>query len=146
MPYTVKTSSLVYHLNMEMALLQSNLCGINHRWASTSALMSAISDIRHRYLLFRYRNKKCRTKSFHSDTSFSSLGSNPSLHDKYLATVPLRYEDLQMMLSEIEYRSNVYSDIRYNVGLCALQSDIGRSNIRLSPISVITNIGLSFQL
>jgi hypothetical protein len=40
----------------------------------------------------------------------------------------------------------VYSDIRYNVGLRALQSDIGRSNIRLSPISLITDIGLSAHL
>jgi hypothetical protein len=32
-----------------------------------SAFMSAISDIRHRHLLFRYRNKICRTKSSHSD-------------------------------------------------------------------------------
>jgi hypothetical protein len=38
-----------------------------HRWALTSAFMSAISDIWHRHLLFRYRNKKCRTKSFHSE-------------------------------------------------------------------------------
>jgi hypothetical protein len=32
-----------------------------HRWASTSILMSAISDIRHRHLLFRYRKKICRS-------------------------------------------------------------------------------------
>jgi hypothetical protein len=47
---------------------------------------------------------------------------------------------------DIEYRTKVYSDIRYNVGLCALQSDIGRSDIRLSPISLITDIGLSAHL
>jgi hypothetical protein len=33
-----------------------------------------------------------------------------------------------------------------NVGLCAFQSDIGRSDIRLSPISLITDIGLSAHL
>ncbi len=38
------------------------------------------------------------------------------------------------------------SDIRYNVRLCALQSDIGRSDIRLSPVSMITDIGLSAHL
>ncbi len=47
---------------------------------------------------------------------------------------------------DIGYYTKVYSDIRYNVGLCALQSDIGRSHIRLSPISLITDIGLSAHL
>jgi hypothetical protein len=51
-----------------------------------------------------------------------------------------------MFLSDIGYRTKVYSDIRYNVGLCALQSDIGRSDIRLSPISLITDIGVSAHL
>jgi hypothetical protein len=47
---------------------------------------------------------------------------------------------------DIGYRSKVYSDIRYNVGLSALQSDIGHSDIRLSPISLITDIGLTAHL
>jgi hypothetical protein len=46
----------------------------------------------------------------------------------------------------VGYQTKVYSDIRYNVGLCALQSYIGHSNIRLSPISLITDIGLSAHL
>jgi hypothetical protein len=46
----------------------------------------------------------------------------------------------------VGYRTKIYSDIQYNVGLCALQSDIGRSDIRLSPISLITDIGLSAHL
>ncbi len=50
------------------------------------------------------------------------------------------------MMSDIGYRTKVHSDIRYNVGLCALQSDIGRFDIRLSPISLITDIGLSAHL
>ncbi len=49
-------------------------------------------------------------------------------------------------MSDIEYQTKVYSDIRYNVGLCALQSDIGHSDIRLSPISLIKDIGLSAHL
>ncbi len=44
------------------------------------------------------------------------------------------------------YRTKVYSDIRSNVGLCAIQSDIGLSDIRLSPILLITGIGLSAHL
>jgi hypothetical protein len=55
--------------------------------------------------------------------------------------LPLRNEDLQMIMSNIEYQTKVYPDIRYNVGLCALQSDIGRSDIRLIPISLITKGG-----
>jgi hypothetical protein len=51
-----------------------------------------------------------------------------------------------MLMSDIGYQTKVYSDIRYNVGLCALQSDIGRSYIRLSPISLIMDIGLSAHL
>jgi hypothetical protein len=38
-----------------------------HRWASTSISMSAISDIRHQHLLFRYRRQICRTEKHHSD-------------------------------------------------------------------------------
>jgi hypothetical protein len=49
-------------------------------------------------------------------------------------------------MSDIGYPTKVHSDIRYNVGLKALQSDIGRSDIRLSPISLITDIGLSAHL
>jgi hypothetical protein len=60
--------------------------------------------------------------------------------------LPLHYEGLQILLSDIGYGTKVYSDIRYNVGLCALQSDIGRSDIRLSPISMIADIGLSAHL
>jgi hypothetical protein len=51
-----------------------------------------------------------------------------------------------MFVSDIGYRTKVYSDIRHNVGLCALQSDIERSDIRLSPISLITDIGVSAHL
>jgi hypothetical protein len=43
------------------------LLHIHHRWASTSISVSAISDIRHRHLLFRYRRQICRIEKFHSD-------------------------------------------------------------------------------
>ncbi len=49
-------------------------------------------------------------------------------------------------MSDIGYWIKVYSDIWYNVGLRSLQSDIGGFDIRLSPISLITNIGLSAHL
>jgi hypothetical protein len=44
------------------------------------------------------------------------------------------------------YRIKVYSDIEHNVGLRSLQSDIGGSGIRLSPILQIMDIGLSAHL
>jgi hypothetical protein len=51
-----------------------------------------------------------------------------------------------MLVSDSGYETTVYSDIQYNVGLCALQSDIGRSDIKLSLILLITDIGLSAHL
>ncbi len=48
-------------------LLYNFQVSIHHRWASTSILMLAISDIRHRHLLFQYRKKICRTENCHSD-------------------------------------------------------------------------------
>ncbi len=49
-------------------------------------------------------------------------------------------------MSDIRYRIKVYSDIQYTVGLRSLQSDTGGSDIKLSPISLITDIGLSAPL
>ncbi len=40
---------------------------------------------------------------------------------------------------DVGYRTKVYSDFRCNAGLCALQSDIGRSDIRLIWILLITD-------
>jgi hypothetical protein len=53
---------------------------------------------------------------------------------------------MNFWMSDIGYRIKVYSDIRYNAGLSSLQSDIGSSDIKLSPISLITDIGLSAHL
>jgi hypothetical protein len=47
---------------------------------------------------------------------------------------------------DVGYRIKVYSDIRYNVGFRSPQSDIGSSDIKLSPISLITDIGVSAHL
>ncbi len=49
-------------------------------------------------------------------------------------------------MSDIIYWIKVYCDVRYNVGLRSLQSDIGGSNIRLSPLSLIRDIRLSAHL
>jgi hypothetical protein len=53
---------------------------------------------------------------------------------------------MNFWMSDIGYWIKVYSDIRYNVGLRSLQSDIGSSDIKLSPISLITDIGVSAHL
>jgi hypothetical protein len=129
-----------------------------HRWASTSTSISAVSDIRHRHLLFRYRKKICRTENSHSDIGRVPISTSESIPISdiqkilitstgfepktlvYSATV-LIYEFL-----DVGYRIKVYSDIRYNVGLRSLQSDIGSSDIKLSPISLITDIGVSAHL
>jgi hypothetical protein len=60
-------------------ILCVNSIGRQHRWASTSAFMSAISDIRHRHLLFRYWNKICQTKSFHSDIGRVMISTSASI-------------------------------------------------------------------
>jgi hypothetical protein len=75
-----------------------------------------------------------------------TLVSNPLSFCQVSGVFPPRYEDFHIHLSDIGYQTKVYSDIRHNVGLCAFQSDIGRSDIRLSPISLITDIGLSAHL
>ncbi len=131
----------------------------DHRWASTSTSISAISDIRHRHLLFRYRKKICRTENCHSDIRRVPISTSESIPisdiQKILITsagfepktlvfsaTVLIYEGL----ADIGYWIKVYSDIRYNVGLRSLQSDIGSSDIKLSPISLITDIGVSAHL
>jgi hypothetical protein len=49
-------------------------------------------------------------------------------------------------VSDIGYWRKVHSNILYNVGLRSLQSDIGGSDIRLSPTLLVTDMGLSTQL
>ncbi len=44
-----------------------SLVCFRHRWASTSISMPALSDIRHRHLLFQYQRQICRTEKRHSD-------------------------------------------------------------------------------
>ncbi len=154
-----------------------------HRWASTSAFMSGISDIDISYsdigtkhvginplipiseefqyqhqLPFQYRTKSKQDipiskidKSFPNDPSTILLlivlfHSNPQSSCRVSGVLPLCYLALQIFESDIGYGTKAYSDIRYNVGLCILQSDIGCSDIRLSPILLITDNGLRAHL
>ncbi len=93
-------------------------------------------------LSFRYRKGSDIDIWVHSDIQkifITSAGFEPKTL-VFSATV-LIYEFL-----DVGYRIKVYSDIRYNVGLRSLPSDIGSSDIKLSPISLITDIGVSAHL
>ncbi len=112
-----------------------------HKWASTSISMSAISDIRHQHLLFRYRRQICRTEKLHSDIgsvliSTSELIPISDIEEKNISsyrfeptphgTICKRYYTKLLCLSvciemsDIGHRIKVYSDVRYNVGLRSL--------------------------
>jgi hypothetical protein len=67
------------------------------------------------------------------------------LNPRQLFSQPLCWF-MNFWMSDIGYRIKVCSDIRYNVGLRSLQSNIGSSDIKLSPISLITDIGVSAHL
>ncbi len=159
------------------------LTGVDHRWASTYAFMSAISDIdipysdirtknvglnlfilipkefRYRHQLpFQYRTKSISDihiskiyKSFPNDPSkiiwniIFLTGLDPTIFRLCIASHHWATRIYKFWFRYID-QTKVYSYIRYNVGLCTLQSDIGRSDIRLRPISLITDIGLSAHL
>ncbi len=133
-----------------------------HRWALTSILMSAISDIWHRHLLFRYRRQICRTEKRHSDIgslpiSTSALIPISDIEVKIFLPVDSNARPLGASAITLSYcawlvwldcRISDKTLFRYLI-LCQTpisQSDIGRSDIRLSPISLITDIGLSAHL
>ncbi len=100
-------------------------------------------------LSFRYWKGSDIDIWVHSDirkTFNTSAGFKPKTlvsPGKHLTSPPLSWSMI-LWMSDIGYRIKVYSDIRYNVGLH--QSDIGSSDIKLSPISLDTDIGVSAHL
>ncbi len=107
-----------------------------HRWASTSILMSAISDIDICYYDIGDKYGRLKNVILISEV-FRYQHQNPGpleIIGKYY-TSELRYFFLIKRMSDIRYRIKLYSNIRYNVGLCSL-----------SPISLITDIRLSSHL
>jgi hypothetical protein len=125
--------------------------------------MSATSDIRHRHLLFRYRKKIFPTENCHSDTYRKSSDIDIKVHsDIWYQNIQIHtrsgsnarplvshYHSATVLIYEqwdVGYRIKVHTDIRYNVGLRSLQSDIRGFDIRLSPITLIMNIGLSAHI
>ncbi len=61
------SGSSVYSMLVVLNKATHSYYVLAHRWASTSILMSVISDIRHQHLLFRYRRQLCQTENIHSD-------------------------------------------------------------------------------
>jgi hypothetical protein len=138
--------------------IQCCLLGWRHRWASTSTLMSAISDIRHRHLLFLYRKKICQTENCHSDIGGVQILTSESIPISDIQKIfntsagfepNTLFSKASVLISEymdVGNQIKVYYDIQYNVWLPSLQSDIRSSDIKLSPISLITDIGVSAHL
>jgi hypothetical protein len=150
---TIANFPFTYHLSSPTLLLiaPTLFSTYRHRWASTSISMSAISDIRHRHLIFQYRRQICRTEKRHSDIgsvpiSTSELIPISDIEEKNISTsifeptsletVSEHYNTKLVCLSkciemlDIGYRIKVYSDLRYNVGLRSL-----------SPISEVLRSG-----
>ncbi len=68
-----------------------------HRWASASILMSAISDIRHRHLLFRYRKRICRTDNCHYDIERVPISTSESI---FRYPISKKYFSLLLILNQ----------------------------------------------
>jgi hypothetical protein len=109
-----------------------------HRWASTSTSISAISDIQHRHLLFRYRTKICRTENCHSDIGRVPISTSVS--------IPI--SDIQKILitsAGFEPKTLVFSatvliyeflDVGYRIKVYSI-SDIMSDSALFSPISEV---------
>jgi hypothetical protein len=103
--------------------------------------MSTISDIRHRHLLFQYRRQLFRTENCHYDIGSVPILTSESIPKSDIYTVYIKiYHQLNMNSCSapcyyrwVLYLSamvllhvtgicwiKLYSDIRYNVGLCSL--------------------------
>jgi hypothetical protein len=95
---------------------------------------SDIGRVRYRHLSpFRYLISK------------KYLSHQQDLNSRHLFSQPVCWF-MNFWMSDIRYQIKVYFDIRYNVGLHSLQSKIRSSDIKLSPISLITDIGVSTHL
>jgi hypothetical protein len=72
--------------SMKLVVRKVTFATRGHRWASTSTLISAISDIQHRHLLFGYRKKICRTENCYSDIGRVPISTSESIpiSKKYL--------------------------------------------------------------
>jgi hypothetical protein len=99
--------------------------------------MSAISDIRHRHLLFRYQRQKCRTENCHADIGSVAISTSESIPIFYILKnftswirirTPRNSKRALYHLPsvpiwkrwDVGYRKKFYSDIWYKVRLHSL--------------------------
>ncbi len=83
-PQSHRSVAIFIRITEELYGSASSTLSINHRWESTSILTSAISDIRHQHLLFRYRKKICRTENWHSNIGRVPKPTSESIPILYL--------------------------------------------------------------
>jgi hypothetical protein len=108
-----------------------------------------IGDIRHRHLLFWYRKKICRMENCHSNIErvpISTSGCIPLSNIKIIYHWWAQSWSVRNRMSDILYWIKVYSDVRYNAGLCSFLSDIRGFHIRLSLISLFGDIEQSAHI
>ncbi len=132
----------------------------DHRPRFCRKHFSAKTSAQHRHQLpFRYRTKSISDipiskvdKSDPNDpnkilwNSIVHTGVEPTVIMSCIRCITTALRGFTHVESDMGYPTKVYSNVWHNVGLCTLQSDILRSDIRLSPISLITDIGLSSHL
>ncbi len=101
-----------------------------HRWASTSILMSVISNIRDRHLLFRYRRQICRTENCHSDIDIRVHSDIRHLKKKSNSTSWIRTRDPRTRRRALNHSATI---LLPNQGGCQIL-DIGKEFIPISDI------------
>ncbi len=128
-----------------------------HRWASTSILMSAIFDIRHRHLLFRYWRQIRRTGKtiipilevfrYRHQSSFWY----PILNSEYY-NIKLRCLSIQIRMLDIgknfipipDIMSDIALSVRYRMLRYQAQSDIADHGYRTKcPPMIIGPLGVA---
>jgi hypothetical protein len=97
-PVSLRTREIRFHFvsakswgnkSVNTVLYRPSMFNHDHRWASTSISMSAISDIWHRHLLFQYRRQICRTEKRHSD-----IGSVPISTSEFIPISDIEEKDI----------------------------------------------------
>jgi hypothetical protein len=111
-----------------------------HRWASTSTSISAISDIRHQHLLLRYRKKICRTENCHSDIGRVPISTSESIpisdiQEIFITSAGFEPKTLVISATVLIYE---FLDVGYQISDKSFPiSDIMSDSALFSPISEV---------
>ncbi len=114
-----------------------------HRWASTSILMSAISAIQHRHLLFQYWRQICLLEKRHSD-----IGSVPISSSEF---IPISDIDVKIISptglepSPLRNLSNHYNTELLCLTVSIRMSDIAYRIKLFSDIDIMSDSALSVR-